>query len=120
MRIRRRLNSAPVSPEPYFFRGLAYQQGLSRYDDAIADYEVSIRLNPALKDGLAFSNRGIIYQSIKQDYHRAIADYSDALKYRPNDATVIYNRGMSRKAVADPGGDADVARAKELNPRLGQ
>lgn len=108
---------SPNYSEAYFFRGVAYQNG-TQFDRAIADYGEATRLNPDY--GIAFSNRASIYQS-RKDYDRAIADYTQAIRVLPRYAAAFYGRGLSRKQAGDDaGGEADIAKARELDPNVGK
>ncbi len=51
-----------------------------KYDDAIADYEKAIALDP--KYALAYTNRGVAYYR-KGAFDRAIADHSKAIALEP-------------------------------------
>lgn len=66
----------PGTAEAYFRLGWLYQnQG--QYNQAIADYDKAIELDP--KYVFAYNNRGIAYYS-QGDYQRAIADYDKAIE----------------------------------------
>jgi len=106
----------PDYSEAYFFRGVAYQNGVADADRAIADYTEAIRLKPDY--GIAFSNRGIIYQNLKKDLPRAIADYTEAIRLLPNFAVPYYHRGLALKQSGG-NGDLDIAKAKQLDPSVG-
>jgi tetratricopeptide (TPR) repeat protein len=100
-------------------RGNAYQDK-REYDLAIADYSEALRLDPKYINTygmkLAFHNRGNAYQG-KREYDRAIADYSEALRLDPQYALAFCSRGRVKKAKGDrTGGDADIKKAKQLNP----
>jgi tetratricopeptide (TPR) repeat protein len=65
---------------------------------------------------IAFHNRGNAYKS-KRDYDRAIADYSEAIRLSPEFALAFCGRGWAKQAKGDrSGGDADINRARQLNP----
>jgi hypothetical protein len=43
-----------------------------------------------------------------------------AIRLNPNLAEAFYNRGLAKRAKGDSaGGDADIAKAKQLNPSVG-
>jgi tetratricopeptide (TPR) repeat protein len=103
----------PRSPDYFISRGVAYDS-LGQYDRAIQDYDQAIRLKP--NHGLAFVDRGIAYANQEQ-YDRAIQDYDEAVRINPNDPDALYNRGQAKRAKGDiPGGDADLAMAKQSSP----
>jgi tetratricopeptide (TPR) repeat protein len=92
-------------------RGIVYGNK-GDYDRAITDFTEAIRLNPKL--GTAFSNRGLAYEK-KGGYDRAIADFNEAIRLNPNDALSFCRRGRSKLKINAQGGDADIARAKQLD-----
>ena len=53
-----------------------------KYDDAIAEYDKAIALNPNVV--LAYTNRGLAYER-KGDKEQAIVDYRKALEINPSD-----------------------------------
>jgi tetratricopeptide (TPR) repeat protein len=81
-------------------------------DRAIADYSAAIRLNPKYIQALI--NRGVAYW-MKGDSDRAIADYSAAIQHDPNNAVAFCYRGKARLKINEVGGNADIAKAKELD-----
>jgi tetratricopeptide (TPR) repeat protein len=108
-----RLN--PGDPGNFVSRGVAYN-GKELYDRAIQDYDQAIRLRPDY--ALAFVDRGIAYAD-KNEYDRAIQDYDQAIRVDPNDPDAWHNRGLAKQAKGDTaGGDADIAKARQLNSPL--
>jgi len=61
-----------------------------QYDQAIADYNKDIEINP--RDAVAYYNRGIVY-GLSGQYDQAIADYTKAIELNPKDSDSYYNRG---------------------------
>src|SRR6188474_1069636 len=92
-------------------RGIVYGNK-GDYDRAIADFTEAIRLDPKL--GTAFSNRGLAYEK-KGGYDRAIADFNEAIRLNPSDAISFCRRGRAKLKINEQGGDADIARAKQLD-----
>jgi len=75
-------------------------------------------LDPNLPD--LFANRGLSYVKTAQ-YARAIADLDKAIASNPRDASSLYNRGVAKQQAGDrAGGDVDVARARSMDPNVGQ
>jgi tetratricopeptide (TPR) repeat protein len=110
----------------YNGRGLAYACK-AQYDRAIRDFDQAIRLyqdqafaipiNPNFAQAL--SNRGAAY-AFKGQYDRAIGDYDQAIRIIPDFADAFYNRGLTKRAKGDSaGGDTGIAKAKQLNPSVG-
>jgi tetratricopeptide (TPR) repeat protein len=92
-------------------RGVAYGNK-GDYDRAIADFTEAIRLDPKL--ATAFSNRGLAYER-KGSFGRAIADYNEAIRLNPTDATSFCRRGRAKLKINEQGGDADIAKAGQLD-----
>jgi len=65
---------------------------LRRIDDAIADYDQAIAINP--KDFNSFNSRGKAYVA-KADSSRAIADFTQAILFDPSYVEAYDNRGLS-------------------------
>jgi len=93
-------------------RGVAYGNR-GEHDRAIVDFNQAIRLDP--KNSHALRNRGIAY-AYKGDNHRAIADLNDAIRLDPNHALAFCSRGMAKRNINDMSGNADIARARQLDP----
>jgi tetratricopeptide (TPR) repeat protein len=92
-------------------RGIGYLRK-GDYDQAIADCNEALRLTPTLAP--VFSTRGDAY-SKKGDYDRAIADYNEAIRLNPEDALAFCKRGSAKLKINDQSGNADIAKAKQLN-----
>ncbi|MEE8483180.1 MAG: tetratricopeptide repeat protein, partial [Nitrospinota bacterium] len=60
----------------YVNRGNVYQI-MNRYDDALRDYNVAIKIAPDI--GEPYANRGVLYDHMEQ-YEKAVADYTKALE----------------------------------------
>lgn len=83
----------------YTDRGDAYC-GKGDYDQAIADYNEAIRLDP--DDALTYIGRGDVYYS-KGDYDRAVADYDTAVQIDPayDEARQNLKQALEAKATLD-------------------
>lgn len=107
----------PDYANAYRNRGRAYGR-TGRYDDAIADFDRAIKLDP--NDVGAYSNRGFA-SYYKGLYDRAIRDENEAIRLAPNDAISYFVRGLAKQKAGDTaGGDADLAKAQQLDPNLGR
>ena len=81
--------NSPITAVDYNNRGVeAYNQ--SNYDEAIADYNQAINLDPNYAK--AYNNRGAVYYKL-DDFEKAIADYNQAINLDPNYALFYWNRG---------------------------
>lgn len=99
----------------YAQRGDAYAD-LGQYALAVEDYDQAIKLDPS--DEAFYRDRGTAY-ALMGEYARAIQDYDEAISLRPDNADAYYCRGLTKKKMGDDaGGDADIAKAKELDPTI--
>ena len=97
----------------YYNRGLVNTQKNS-YDNAIDDYDESIKLNPDFAD--AYYHRGWAYGE-KRDYDSAIASHSKAIELRPDYAYAYYHRGWAYGEKRDyDSAIANHTKAIELSP----
>jgi tetratricopeptide (TPR) repeat protein len=99
-----RQTQAQDSAVDYVNQGMKWDKK-GEYDQAIAQYDQAIRLDPAY--ALAYKNRGLAWYE-KQQYDRAIADYDQAIRFDPNYALAYNSRGIAwdekqdyDRAVAD-------------------
>ena len=76
-----------------------------RWEQAIAEYDRAIALDPELAD--AYLRRGIAYGNLVQ-HERAVVDFNRAIEVNPSDAAAWYYRGWSnlnlgkyQQAIAD-------------------
>ena len=87
---------------------------LGKYNGAIADYDMSIQLNPLCAD--AFLNRGDCKLAYR-DYSSAIRDYNEAIRLNPKLENAFVNRGVLKAALGDlQGAMADYNEAIKLVP----
>ena len=85
---------------------------------AVADCDESLRLEPGIAN--KFENRAFAYLKMGE-FERAIADYDAGLRLDPpNKADFLYGRGLARLKKGDGGGNADVAAAKALHPKIAE
>ena len=75
--------------EEHFKAGVKLQEQ-GRFEEAIAEYDEAIRLNP--QNGQAYDNRGGSYFILGQ-HQRAIADYDEAIRLDPQNPNAYNNRG---------------------------
>jgi tetratricopeptide (TPR) repeat protein len=82
---------------------------------ALADCDESLRLRA--DNAAALDSRGFVYFRMGS-YDKAIANLDNALSRYPN-ANSLYVRGLSKRMRHDiAGGDADIAAAKTLDPKV--
>ncbi len=70
--------------------GELYDQG--RLEEAIAEYDEAIRLDPQLT--LAYNNRAATYVNLGQ-YQKAIQDYDKVIRLNPQLVVAYNNRGFA-------------------------
>jgi tetratricopeptide (TPR) repeat protein len=99
----------------YFYRARAYN-AKHDYDRAVADWTRLILVMPDV--GGLYRERGVNYFATKY-YDRAMADFNEAIKLDSKDAWAYLGRGLTKRARGDDaGGNADIATARRLNPRI--
>lgn len=101
---------APILP---FIEGLAHA-GLGQHDAALACYDRTLTLAPAMAE--AHYNSGLMYRA-RNDLARAMACYHQALHHRPDHVPSHYNLGNLYKDTGQP--DRAMARYRrvlELKP----
>ncbi len=85
---------------------------MGKRNEAIADYDQAIRLNP--KYAVAYNNRGNA-RSVQGDKQRAINDFDQAIRLNPNFAAAYNNRGNTRAAIGDKqGAISDLQQAAKI------
>jgi tetratricopeptide (TPR) repeat protein len=91
--------------------------GTYQYERAIKDYNHAIKLRP--DHAAAFDGRGLAHAN-RLNFELAIKDYDQAIKLRPDDAKALYHRGLAKFGLCDlDGADADIAKAREIDPTIG-
>jgi protein O-mannosyl-transferase len=85
-----------------------------RRDDAIAEYEAALRVNPAYPE--AHNNLGTVLDSIPGRASDAIAHYREAVRLKPDYAVAYYDLGNA--LVTTPGGASEAIADYEEAVRL--
>jgi tetratricopeptide (TPR) repeat protein len=99
----------------YQYRGAGHLK-TGHYDEAIADFDGAIGLQPKLPT--AYSDRGIAFRR-KGEYAKAIADYSEAIRLWPHWHDWYLNRGLAYAANGQyEDAIADYGRALYYKPDL--
>jgi serine/threonine-protein kinase len=100
-----------------FSRGYTLGADPRRLRDAVADYDVALRVNPHFAPG--HLNRGTA-RSMLGDDDGALRDFDEALKLRPDYASAYTNRGALLQARGElDRAIADYDEAIRLDPNLG-
>ena len=87
-------------------------------DLAFADCNASLMAQP--DDANVHDSRGLTYFK-RGDYQAALADYEIAVQTEPDRGHFLYGRGLTRIALGmSAEGNADLARAEELEPGIAQ
>lgn len=98
----------------YFNRGETHRKG-NRLDQAIADYDQALKLNPQYV--LAYYYRGYC-RNRKGELEQAVADYSKAIGLRPDFEIAYTERGKVHNRMGNFDlALADYSTAVELNPK---
>ncbi len=87
---------------------------------ALSDCDQALRLRP--NDAYTMGHRGVLYVRLGR-LDDAIVEYDAALKLAPKAASsfLLFGRGIAKQRKGDTaGGDADVAAAKAINPRIAE
>jgi formylglycine-generating enzyme required for sulfatase activity/Flp pilus assembly protein TadD len=87
-----------LSAEEYFTRGLNKSTADEAYEEAIADYDQAIRLNPHYAE--AYFRRGVDYANLG-DLKRAIEDYDQAIQLNPQYAEAHFEQGVAYQRQDD-------------------
>jgi tetratricopeptide (TPR) repeat protein len=89
---------------------------LGRLKQSVADCDKVLKL---LNIGNTFENRGFAHLRMGQ-FDLAFADYDLALKLDGPRADLLFGRGLARIKRGDTGGEADLAAARKLNPKIAE
>jgi tetratricopeptide (TPR) repeat protein len=107
----------PKNAKAFTARGQAHSHK-KEFALAIADYTQSITLDST--DAVVFSLRAYAYDQTAQ-YDLALQDCEQALKLDSDNALAYYARGLAKQKKGDKSGaKADIAKAKQLDPKVDQ
>ena len=85
---------------------------------ALSDCNESLRLRP--DDAGTMHSRGFVHFRMGR-YDEAIADFDNSLSRDPKSADMLYMRGLAKGVRHDTAGsDADIAEAKEIDPKVAE
>ena len=90
--IERALALAPNSPEAHFALGLFYYWGHRQYENALAEFNRTLELQPNNADARAYC--AWVYRR-RGEWERSLADSQRAEELDPRDATIPTNIGVS-------------------------
>ena len=105
--------------DPIRFAEVYFQMGkekyeLGNYENAVADYDMALRLNPDHAD--AYNNRGNVRYKLGR-YSAAITDYDMAIQLNPDHADAYNNRGNAKHNLGRySAAITDYDMAIQLNP----
>lgn len=112
---RKAMSFPTVHPAGLYLMRCEFLIGIGRPQDALADCDKSINLDPKYSDALSL--RGDAYFKLGQ-FQSAMQDYDAALKIEPRLSQALYRRGMAKLKTGDTKGEADIAAAKGINPYI--
>jgi len=106
-----------LKPMPPFYNNRCFERAKLGSDLAGALADCNKALEPGA-DTQFLDSRGFVYFRMG-DYKAAIADYDAGLDKRPGYASSLYMRGVTKRKTGDAaGGDADIAAAKAVDPKV--
>jgi tetratricopeptide (TPR) repeat protein len=82
----RALDLNPGSAAAHLYRGHLYADHLHDPDQALADFDEAIRLDPS--PAMAWYQRGVVHQR-RKEYEPAVADLTEAVKHDPQIAQCL-------------------------------
>ncbi|RTL66630.1 MAG: tetratricopeptide repeat protein, partial [Hyphomicrobiales bacterium] len=100
------------------YNGRCWLRAISNRElpQALGDCDEALRLRPNAANYL--DSRGLVFLRLGR-IKEAIADYDAALKEYDKLAGSLYGRGLAKRKIGDvAGGDADIARAKQIRPEV--
>jgi tetratricopeptide (TPR) repeat protein len=91
---------------------------LGKAEEGLRDCNEAIEKDPGTATN--FLNRGAVYLRLNRP-DEAAADFERAFDVDPDDPEALYARGVGRRLEGDTaGGDADIASARALAPKVGR
>jgi lipoprotein NlpI len=101
----------------YYNRAVLHTD-LEEFASAKADLDKAIELNPKME--VAFLQRGVVYAQTK-NFLAAIADFDKVIQLESDAADAYLMRGYAKLELGQKAeGEADVAKAKSINPTVDQ
>jgi TolB-like protein len=94
--IDRALALAPDSPEAHFALGLFFYWGHRQYDEALAEFNRTLELQP--NNALALQFRGWVYRR-RGEWERSLADVQRAAELDPRDPQIPTDLGATYQAL---------------------
>jgi tetratricopeptide (TPR) repeat protein len=88
------LSAKPSDARARYYLGNLYYDK-KRYDEAIQEWEASIRLDPSF--AIPWRNLGIAYFNVRKNANKALAAYESAFRANPSDARLLYEFDQLRK-----------------------
>ncbi len=108
-------SSQPTTADDFFITAQEKSQK-GDYQNAIADYNRALALNPQFEE--IYFRRGIA-RSLTKDWQGAEADYTRAIEFNPQHAEAYLHRGGTRNLLANwQGAKSDFDVAIALEPKL--
>jgi len=107
----------PKLAVPYYNRGNAY---LHRKDPgkAITDYSQAIEIEP--RDPQYYNNRGAAHL-MAENYRAAVTDFTEAIRLDARLAQAYFGRSVALAELGETErSQADLAKARELDPKIGK
>ena len=107
-----------LRPDGVAFNDRCFARAIANRDLGAALADCNRALELLANDTSVLDSRGFVYFRLGQ-FDKAIADYDAALRGDPESASSLYVRGLAKRHKGDTaGGDADIAAAKVIDPKV--
>lgn len=107
------IGKSATTVQPYLIRAEILSH-LDRWEEALADMEGAIRLQPREPD--LYLNRAFVRYNL-DDFFGAMADYNYALELNPHNEAALFNRALLRYEVKDlDRSAADLRKVLQMSP----
>ena len=108
----------PTLAGAYYNRAILSSDVMREFAAAKADLDKAVQLDPKFAD--AFLQRGVV-NATAGDFKAAVADFDQVIRLQPSDALAYLNRGHAKLELGQKAeGEADIAKAKAIDPKIAE